>query len=55
MQAGEKKLKQSMCYLYQDNYPDKNLQMQKIVTEILDREGAPTCMGTSSVRDTTLM
>lgn len=55
MQGREKKTKQSLCYFYQDNYPDKNPEMQNTVTKILDREEAPNGMGTSSPNDTTQM
>lgn len=55
MQGKEKKTKQSLCYFYQDNYPDKNSEMQNTVKKTLDREEAPNGMGTSSLNDTTHM
>lgn len=55
MQGRKKKIKQSLCYFYQDNYPDKNPEMKNTVTNNLDREEGPNGMGTSSLNDTTQM
>lgn len=50
MQGGEKKVRQSTCCLYQDNYPDKNLETKTLLPRFLIGKGLQPAWGHTDVK-----